>query len=201
MLGTTSKLNAVNTMLSAVGEAPINSLTSNVTADVSLATSILDEISREVQSHGWHFNTVIDYPLIPDSTTNINLPTNMVRVDLEGLNLDPDFDIVVRGTKLYNRVNNSYVFTQTLKVTAVVLLEWDEMPEVAKRYIMIRAARVYQDRLLGSGKLHDFNRVNEQQAFMALREYEMDTADHNIFENDDVFRIINRGNIINRVRT
>ena len=53
---TTTKLMAVNTILSTVGEAPVNNLTA-VTADVRIAESVLDEVSREVQSAGWHFNT------------------------------------------------------------------------------------------------------------------------------------------------
>lgn len=48
----TTELEAVNTMLSGIGEAPVNSL-SEVTADVSLARHILNEVSREVQLEGF----------------------------------------------------------------------------------------------------------------------------------------------------
>ena len=66
-LAKTTKLEAINTMLSNVGEAPVNSLTGSLTNDVQLAQNILDEISREVQSAGWHFNTDKEVPLAPDS--------------------------------------------------------------------------------------------------------------------------------------
>lgn len=195
---TTTKLNAVNTMLSTVGEAPVNNLTT-VNADVRMAESILDEVSREVQSQGWYFNTEKDVQLIPDSSGEINVSSPVVRVDLEGENVDVDHDVVLRGSKLYNRKNNSYIFTSTLKYTTVSLMEWDYLPEAAKRYIMIRAARVYQDRLLGSEKISTFTRGDEMAALVALRQLEMDTADYSIFDNHDVSRIIDRTSVINRV--
>jgi len=81
----------------------------------------------------------------------------------------------------------------------VYLLDFTDMPENARRYIMIRAARIYQDRLVGSEKHSMFTRGDEQQAFIALREYEMESADYSIFDNFDVARIIDRSSVINRV--
>ena len=53
----TTELQAVNQMLSVIGEAPVNSITGTVTTDVSVAKNILDETSMSVQSMGWNFNT------------------------------------------------------------------------------------------------------------------------------------------------
>ena len=39
----TTELQAVNTMLSVIGEAPVNSITGTTTVDVSVAKNILDE--------------------------------------------------------------------------------------------------------------------------------------------------------------
>ena len=64
---------------------------------------------------------------------------------------------------------------------------------------MIRAARIYQDRLLGSEKLSSFNRGDEQAALFALRDFEMETADYSIFDNYDVARVIDRQSVINRL--
>jgi len=198
-LASTTKLNAINTILSAVGEAPVNSLTGSLTADVRLAESILDETSREVQSVGWHFNTEKDVPLAPNSEDQVVLGTNIVRVDLEDSNVDSNYDIVIRGTKLYNRKKLTYTITATKKYTVVYLLDFTDMPENARRYIMIRAARIYQDRLIGSEKHSMFTRGDEQQALIALREYEMESADYSIFDNFDVARVIDRASVINKL--
>tara|TARA_R100000458_G_C8225971_1_gene209023 strand:+ start:392 stop:1003 length:612 start_codon:yes stop_codon:yes gene_type:complete len=198
-LAKTTKLEAINTMLSNVGEAPVNSLTGALTNDVQLAQNILDEISREVQSAGWHFNTDKEVPLAPDSNNEIQLSDGIARVDLEGDQVDSEYDVVVRGDKLYNRKDRTYTFTETKKYTVVYMLDWEELPESARRYIMIRAARVYQDRLLGSQTLSGFSRLDEQQALFKLRDFEMDTADYSIFDNFDVARVVDRRSVINMV--
>ena len=81
----TTKLNAVNTMISVIGEAPVNTLGGTaVPVTVVQAESTLDEMSRAIQSEGWHFNTEHEYTLTPDaSTSKITLPNNTLRVDLD----------------------------------------------------------------------------------------------------------------------
>ena len=77
----TTKLEATNVMLTAIGESPVNTITSSTTTDVSIAIQILDNVSREVQSVGWHFNTDTNYLLAKNSSNQIVLPTNCLRVD------------------------------------------------------------------------------------------------------------------------
>jgi hypothetical protein len=198
-LALTTKLEAINTMLSTVGEAPVNSMSGSLTADVRLADNILDEVSRDVQSVGWHFNTEKEVPLAPNSLNQIELSDGVARADMEGEHVDVDYDVVVRGNQLYNRKSRTYTFTETKKYTITYMLDWGQLPENARRYIMIRAARIYQDRLVGSEKLSAFSRSDEQAALFALRDYEMETADYSVFDNWDVARIIDRGSPINRV--
>jgi hypothetical protein len=54
----TTKLEAVNVCLTNIGEAPVASLT-GLQVDAQVASSIIDEVSREVQSNGWHWNTEV----------------------------------------------------------------------------------------------------------------------------------------------
>ena len=51
-LAATTKLEAVNTMLSVIGEAPVSSLDTNATGDVAIAKNILDEVLKEVPTRG-----------------------------------------------------------------------------------------------------------------------------------------------------
>ena len=201
-LAKSTELDAVNIMLSNIGEAPVNNITNNQNADVQMALNILREVSREIQSAGWHFNSDLEVPLIPDATTKkITFTDNVARVDLEGKHHRPDkYDVVLMGDELYDRKNRTYQFDEELKGTVVYLMDFTFLPEAARRYITIRAARIYQDRLLGSEKHHMFNRSDEQQAFVALREFELDTADYSIFDNYDVYQMIDRGNVIRRVQ-
>lgn len=185
-LSKTTKIQAINTMLSTVGEPPINSLAAQ-RADALIAQNILDEVSREVLTYGWQFNTDEGIYLTPDSNTGfIYVPDTVVRVDMDRNELE--YDIVVRGNRLYNRKNNSYVFSGQIKVVQIYLMDFDEMPEVAKRYCTIRAARVFQDRMVGSEKIHGFTLQDEIQALARMTEYENETGDFTIFDSPDVSR-------------
>ena len=166
MTTVTSKLESVNVMMTAIGESPVNTITSSTTTDVSIAIQILDNVSREVQSVGWHFNTDTNYPLVRNTSNQIELPANCLRVDTS--NADINLDLVERARKLWDRKNHTYTLTKDMKVNITWLLEFIEIPETARRYITIRAARIFQDRMLASETLHRFHQMDELQALSAL---------------------------------
>ena len=85
-----------------------------------------------------------------------------------------------------------YAFTEEVVATVIYLFEWIEMPEPMLRYITVRASRIFQDRMVGSQAHHAFSQEDEVRARAMLKEFEMDTADHSIFGNYDVFNIIDR---------
>lgn len=190
MLAKTTRLQAVNTMLSAIGEPPINSLSSQ-RADSNIAEQILDEVSREVQSYGWHFNSEYGVTLSPDTNGYIYVSENIVRVDTDP-NKYVDLDIVQRGDRLYDKVSNSYVFGGSIDVNQIVMLEFEDLPEPARRYIMVRAARIFGDRMIGSEKHHMFNGQDEMMALAKMREFENDTADYSIFDDYSTLSVVNR---------
>ena len=185
----TTQLEAVNVMMSSIGEAPVSSLSSGL-IDAELAETILGNINREVQSQGWNFNREYNYPLTPDANFKITVPTNSMRVDGS---VDTTTEVITqRGTDLYNKVAHNYIFKTSVKVNITFMLGFEEIPEVARRYIALRAARVFQDRTIGASDLHALGQRDEQEALMELRELESDHADLNIFNNSDVYATINR---------
>ena len=163
----TTELEAVNIILSGIGEAPISSF-AEVTADVSLARNILAEISRETQTEGWQWNTEDDFPLTPDAAKGeIKLPPTAIRVHFR----EPDDrELTIRGQRVYDRVNHSFIFSPGVRilVTLTLLLPFEDLPEAARRYITLKAARVFQERTVGSGTLYDFQQADEARA-RALR--------------------------------
>lgn len=177
----TTELEAVNIMLSVIGEAPVNSLDDQLVVDAVMAKDILTEVSKEVQSEGWHFNTEIDYPLARNMSGEIILPNNCLRVDTD-INKYPNVDVTQRGKRLYDRINHTYKWDSTINVMMVVALPFDELPEAARRYIMIKAARIFQDRLVGSETLHGFNAQDEARARSTLVETETENADRTILD-------------------
>ena len=198
-LGKTTKLDAVNTMLSIIGEPPINTISGTARADALIAMNILDEVSRETQSAGWHFNTENDVEFVPDMNGKINLADNIVRVDTEGSNVTTDVDPVVRGSKLYNRAQRTDVFSATIKCTAVYMFDFEDLPQAARQFIMIRAGRIFGDRMVGSEKHHGFTIQEEFKALGDLKEFECDTGDYSIFDNYDIGVIVDRVNVSRRL--
>jgi len=188
MAGTT-QLDAVNTMLSAIGEAPVNSLSSGL-VEAEVAESILNTVDREVQAMGWHFNTESNKSFAQDTSGNILLPPDVLRADAT-LKADSP-DLVQRGSKMYDRKNHTFNIGTNVYLDVVVQLNFDDLPEVAKRYITLRATRIFQDRVVGSATLHDFQMRDEQLALVELKEFDIINEDNNIFDNYDTFSIIDR---------
>lgn len=184
----TNKLQAINTMLSAIGEPPVNSLAAQ-RADSLIALTILDETTRDIQSYGWQFNTDENVVMTPETTTGfLYISDSIVRVDIAYTDDTVALEVVIRGNRLYNRLTSSFVFTEALTTTQVTLLDFDEMPEIAKRYITIRSARIFQDRVVGSSTLHAFEMQDEIAALARLTEYENEVGDYNIFQSESVIR-------------
>lgn len=178
----TTKLEAINTLLATIGESPVNSLTSGL-IEASAAEQTLDNVSRDFQSQGWSFNTDLTFQLSPDASNELALPANCLHVDTIHTRMSSDTDLVQRGMKMYDRIKNTYAIGVAEEVDIVVLLDFEEMPETARRYVAIRAARVLQDRVLGSESLHSFNARDEQVAWNNLLQNESDVQDLNIFDN------------------
>jgi len=185
----TSKLDAVNTMLSSIGEAPVSSLSSGL-IEAEIAESILNTIDREVQSMGWHFNTELNKSFAQTPTGEILLPADILRADATLKANAPN--LVQRGLKMYDRVNHTFIVGTNAALDVVIQLVFDDLPEVAKRYIVLRATRIFQDRVVGSNTLHDFQEKDEQQALVQLKDFDKAADDHNIFDNYDTFSIIDR---------
>lgn len=185
----TTKLEAINIMLSSIGESPVNSLTSGL-VDAEMAETILNATSRDVQSQGWHFNTEPSYGIVPLASGELLLPANCLKVDQ--ISSEREFDLVQRGSKLYDRKKHTFKIGRTVQVDMVIMLDFEQLPEAARRFITLKGARVFQDRAVGSAELHGFQERDELRALVELKDMEADTADYTIFDNYAVARVFDR---------
>ena len=185
-----SKLEAVNIMLSAIGEAPVNRLSSGL-VEAETAETILTQVSRSVQSEGWHFNRETNVEIAPNVAGEIILATNTIRAD-QMVNSNSDLDLTQRGGKMYDRKNHTFAINTSAFLDITYELDFGDLPAVARKYVTIKAARILQDNIVGSDALHSFQREDEMQALFELKDYENETADYNIGDNYDVFRVVDR---------
>ena len=175
------KVEAVSICLSTIGEPRINSL-EGAGLDAQMAAEVIDETSRKVQAKGWHWNKEI-HKLSPDVFGNINLPANTVEVD--SVNGSVSVDIVQRGLRLFDKTKATFSFTTPVELKLVVLLPFDDLPHAAKDYITVRAARVFQARVLGSETQEKFTEKDERDAWAELRKHELRTADFNMLRSSN----------------
>lgn len=173
----TSELEAVNIILEAADEAPVTSLALSGLYPLEKAKGCLNEASRLVQSMGWEFNTEEDFVVVRSSGT-ATLPGNVVSFDV---NDDiTSMDLVQRGLRLYDKTAHSYTLSEDPKGTAVLLLEWTDLPEPARRFILIKAARLMQGRSSVSDTTLRISEEDEVQARVALEQHEAAAGDHNM---------------------
>jgi len=182
----TTKLEAVNTMLGYLSESPVNSIadSSSLPPMAALAKGILEEVSREVQSQGWHFNTATDYTLEANVSGEFVVPDNTMEVDA----VDPSVDVIQRNTRLFDRTNQSFEFEKdTMKVNITFLLDFEDLPEQARRYISIKAARALSNRVVGSREIETLILRDELFAKAQLDDAEYSTSDRTIYDNYDAY--------------
>lgn len=190
----TTKLEAVNTMISVIGEAPVNTITGQTSLPIAAiqAISTLNETSRAVQSEGWHCNTEHEYELTPDSVTSkITLPKNTLKFDLDPL-LYTDSDPVQRGLKLYDRKNHTELWTKSVKGTITFELEFEDLPEQIRYYVTVKAARIFANRFIGNREIEGFTLREEVEAKARAIDSDSENADRTIFDNYSVLRVLDR---------
>ena len=189
----TTKLEAVNTMISVIGEAPINTLT-GVSLPISAiqAQAALEETSRAIQSEGWHCNTEHEYELTPDAVTKkITLPQNTLKFDLDPL-LYTSVDPVQRGLKLYDRKNHTEQWDSSVKGTITFELEFEDLPEQIRHYVAVKAARVFANRFIGTREIEGFTLRDEVEAKARAIDSDSENADRTIFDRYSVLRVLDR---------
>lgn len=173
-----SQLDSLNIVLATAGEAPVSSMDDNAGVEVQMAKNALDEASRDVQAEGWFWNSrTVTYAR--DAAGNIPIPVNVIEVDSE-MNANR---YTVRNNMLWDMENATDVFTTDVSLEVVELLEWEDLPQAARQYITIKAARRYADRHVGSSELSRFTRQDEQLSRINLRRLEFRVGDYSMFPN------------------
>lgn len=180
-----TELDACNMMLMSIGQSPVNTITATGIKDVNTAVLVLENTSREVQNKGWTFNTDYAYAIAQNDDDRIVVPSNALHVDP----VNPNEDFVQRYDEahsymaMYDLVNQTFERTKPLSVDIVWFYGFEKIPQAARNYIAIRAARVFQAGAVGSDILFRFEQFHEDEALTTLMRAEGRSGDRNIFQN------------------
>ena len=174
-----TELDAVNLLLAAVGEAAVSSLETATTVDVTQAKNLISNINREVQQKGWHFNTEWDVVLSLDSDSRIPLGTSVLSV------YSPTKLTTIRGRSgssfLYDLDNNTFIWTTSINdAVTITLLDFEDIPQTARQYITTKAARVFQEEIIGQVSAETVNRQEEAEAYADLLDDEGERSGFNV---------------------
>lgn len=175
-----TELDAVNQILGAVGQAPVTTL-DQTNPDVAIAYDTLQEVNREVQAEGWGFNTETEYPFTPDTNGEIIIPSNVLMIDLSDLYENRGIDVVRRNGKLYNKIDHTFTWTQTVKCDVVWLFDYTDLPLPAREYVLSRAAVQASTKMVGDDKIYEMLSQKQAMARANLMEYDCNQGDYSFF--------------------
>ena len=183
-IDTDTELSAVNSILGAIGQAPLTTLNFD-NPEVSFIFNLLRDANVDTQAEGWHFNTEKHVKFAIDANGKIAIGNDILSMDLHDNYTKRTRDLVRRNGFIYDKSKHTDVFTQDLDLDIVRLYEFEDLPIVFRRYIIYRASRIAATQLVANAGLVRLLGVQEQQARAALQEYECNQADHSMFGFDE----------------
>lgn len=185
-MAATSRLDAVNTILASTGGSPVNTLTDGF-IDVQNATTILDRVTKEIQSEGLNFNTDHAQEFAVNTEGQVILPSNTLKAD-GSQDYNEKFNLVQRGLKMYDRRGHSFDLRYADPSVSIVYLdisielEWDELPQIVRTFIVARAAVQYEASYQGSDSGSQKLMAFEKQARLSLIQWNDESNDDNFFD-------------------
>jgi hypothetical protein len=183
-----TELEAVNVLLSGIGEMPVSTIPTEDVTDASLAQDMIHRINREVQGMGLKCNTDYNYEISPDIDGYINIPTNALRV----VSYYRYNDYAVRARKLYDRYNQTFEFDDKVYVNITYFLNFTDLPEHVRHYIVIKAARRFQSESVGSPALEQFTADDEFEAKAEFKRWEIVKQGSSMLDTGIGYKIMNR---------
>jgi hypothetical protein len=178
---TDTELSAVNQILGAVGQAPIQTL-DQTNPDVDIAYTTLIDVSRSVQAEGWNFNTENEYPLTPDTSGFIYVTSSMLGIDLSDLPENRGYQVTQRDGKLYNKTDHTFVWptTKSYKCDIVWLIDFASCPQVFQDYIVAKASVLASIKMIGDKDQYLLLQDREKSTRACLLEADCNQANYSM---------------------
>ena len=191
-----TELEAINRMLAAIGQAPITSV-EETNPDVAICKRTLYQVSQEVQSEGWTFNTSYNEKVSPRRPDNRIVIRNVtpppersycIQMDLShNTYYSRDKDSIAKADGnvvfLYDKLNNTFDWgTEPIEVDKVTYIyNLGELPPAAFNYIVAKASSTVAMRTVGDTQQYQVLLQQEQYCRTQLQEYETTQGDYTFF--------------------
>ena len=179
-----TELSAVNSILGAIGQAPVTSLVYD-NPEISFIYNLLRDANVDTQAEGWHFNTEKHVRFAIDANGKIAIGNDILSMDLHDNQARRTSNLVRRNGFLYDKQDHTDVFTADLDLDIVRLYNFEDLPIVFRRYITYRASRQAATQLVANPNLVKLLQGQESLARASLMEYECNQGDHSMFGFED----------------
>ena len=178
-----TELSAVNSILGAIGQAPVTSLVFD-NPEISFIYNLLRDANVDTQAEGWHFNTERHVKYTPDSVTGkIAIANDVLQLDVSEGWSRRTYDVVKRSGYLYDKIDHTDDFStiDSIDLDVVKMYNYEDLPTVFKRYITYRASRQAATQLVANPNLAKLITQQESLARAAIMEYECNQGNHSMF--------------------
>ena len=178
-----TELSAVNSILGAIGQAPVTSLVFD-NPEISFIFNLLRDANVDTQAEGWHFNTELHVKYTPDSVTGkITIANDVLQLDVSNGWSRRNYDVVRRGGYLYDKIDHTDDFSSidSIDLDVVKLQNYEDLPIIFRRYITYRASRMAATQLVANPNLVKLIAQQEALSRAALMEYECNQGNHSMF--------------------
>lgn len=183
-----TELDAVNSIIGTIGEAPINTLEQLTDVDAINALRILRSISRQEQSRGWTFNKTPHFTLNP-AVDSKKIPWNESYLYLKD---NHGKKLVRQGEYVKDLFEDTLIFEHPLDVEIVLYLDFEYLPEQMRNYILAKACFVFQSSYFGDDSLTKITQQEISEAWQHLMEFEIDNNNESMLDNTYVQQLMLR---------
>ena len=195
-MGQMTRLDAVNQMLLAAGEAIVSDLENQSGVDTSIAEYLLDQYTQDFQLRGLANNEYIHDLDIDSSSNKIFLPTTTMSLDFCTLLYNEDGAVIRVSIKrdggaflLWNVTDQtddwSAYENEDLKAKLIVKLDWEDIDTPGQRAITASAARRYQMLTQGDEGMDAYLQQDEAIYNMMGKSRDMDSKGRTIWDSAD----------------
>ena len=177
-----TELSAVNSILGAIGQAPVTSLVYD-NPEIAFIYNLLRDANVDTQAEGWHFNTEKHVKYTPDTNGNILIANDVLQLDVSKGWTHRIYDVVRRDGKLYDKIDHTFDFSTltSIDLDVVLLVTFENLPIPFRRYITYRASTKAATQLVANPNLVKLLQGQEALARASLMEYECNQGNHSMF--------------------
>lgn len=142
------ELEAVNKMLTVVGEPPLVNEDDYQLSDEALqATAELNRVKKKYLARGYKFNTRDSVSLAPDVSGFIHIPANAIDVIPEKTNL------VIQEGLFFDLDKLSFIFSNSEDAKLILDYDFNYLPHVLAECILAEACYIFQRDKVGDNNI------------------------------------------------